>query len=358
MSGASPSALAVRPFRIAVEAAAVEELRRRLRSRARPAAPFAAGKAEQAWAAGTDAHALEELCAYWESGFEWRGVEAELNAWPHFKAKVDDVDLHFIHVANATPGAIPLLLVHGWPGSVYEFHRLLPLLARDEAHPVSLVVPSLPGFGWSSIESGRGHSALSTAALLDKLMVGLGYAKYAVQGGDWGAVVVDTMAQQFPQRVCALHLNMPVAPPLPGLLSGRAWFHRAVAVRDLLVPSLALDAEDQHTVARLRDYVKNGSSYFLVQATRPGMVGPALNDSPVALLSWILEKFHAWTDRRGGPAPGLSRDQMLANVSIYWFTQTIESSMRFYLETVPLMPWVKDPWQERSYCSVPTAVAK
>jgi len=328
------------PFRVDVPEAALDDLQARLANTRLP---------EQipgtSWEYGTERGYLEELLAYWADGFDWRAQEARINAFAQFTTGIDGVDLHFIHQRSANPGAIPLLLVHGWPGSISEFLDIIPPLSDPEAHggnpadAFHIVAPSLPGFGFSGIPTERGHNPERIAQLLAALMERIGYERYAIAGGDWGAIINRHLANHYPQRLIGLHSNMIIAPPPAD-----------EAMRNSASP------EELALVGARAAYMRDETGYQQIQGTKPQTLGYGLHDSPAGLAAWIVEKFHGWTDMPQGPEGDLddhfSKDELLTNIAIYWFTGTITSSMRIYYENrnTPAAKPVE-------YIDVPTGVA-
>ncbi|WP_026877585.1 epoxide hydrolase family protein [Jiangella gansuensis] len=286
----------IRPFRIEIPQADLDDLRRRLAATRWPAQLTDTG-----WERGVPVGYLKELAEYWRDGFDWRAGEAELNAHPQFVTTVDGQDLHFLHVRSANEDATPLVLLHGWPSSVVEFLDLIPLLT-DRFH---LVVPSLPGFGFSTPlrETGWGN-LMRVAGAVAELMTRLGYQRFAAQGGDVGAGVVGLLAMLHPDRVIGTHVNGPSPYPFgpPVELAGLPDAERARAERFNL-------------------FREDGIGYLVQQATRPQTLAYGLTDSPVGQLAWIAEKYREWTDPAAElPEDAVDRDRLLTNVSIYWFT--------------------------------------
>ncbi|RIQ22264.1 epoxide hydrolase family protein [Jiangella rhizosphaerae] len=285
----------IRPFRIEIPQADIDDLRRRLTTVRWPAEVAGTG-----WERGVPLPYLKELAEYWRDGFDWRAREAELNAYPQFVTAVDGQDLHFLHVRSANPEATPLLLVHGWPSSVVEFLDLIPLLT-DDYH---LVVPSLPGFGFSPLSGPGWGNLFRVAGAIAEVMSRLGYDRFAAQGGDVGAGVVGMLAMLHPDRVIGTHVNGPAPYPFgpPVELDGLS------------------DAE-RLRAERFNAFREDGIGYLVQQATRPQTLAYGLADSPVEQLAWIAEKFREWTDPAAElPEDAVGRDRLLTNVSIYWFT--------------------------------------
>ncbi|MEQ8396676.1 epoxide hydrolase family protein [Thalassobaculum sp.] len=297
------------PFTLAISQAELEDLRDRL-ARTR----FPDRTPGDAWAYGTDPDYLRELVTYWRDGFDWRREEAALNAFPQFRVELDGIPLHYLHVPGKGPEPIPLLLLHGWPGSVLEFLDILPLLTDPAAHGApdapsfTVIAPSLPGFTLSFAPDQKRFSCEEMAATLARLMADvLGLDRYMVQGGDWGAFVGSCIAYSHPDRVRALHLNF-----LP--------LRRDAAVADAPSP------EEEIYLAELAEFLKEETGYQVIQGTRPQTLASALVDSPAGLAAWIAEKFHVWTDNDGRIEDAVDRDRMLADISLYWFTGAIGSS--------------------------------
>jgi pimeloyl-ACP methyl ester carboxylesterase len=307
----------MKPFKLEVADSALLDLRERLkRTRFPDEAPGVP------WKTGTSLAYLGALVQYWQSGFDWRAQEARINAFPQFKVPIDGIDLHFIHVQSKKPNAMPLLLVHGWPGSIVEFLALIPRLSQFD-----LVVPSLPGYTLSFAPDQKRFGVEDIANTFVKLMTEvLGYQKFGTQGGDWGAFITSRMAATRPELFTGLHLNYLTVP------------------RD----SAATDPGWQ---AQLADWVKERSAYSIIQGTRPQTLAYGLTDSPAGLAAWIAEKFHAWTDNDGTIESAVSRDDLLANISLYWFTGAIGSSFwTYYART-------HGPWPVPFPITVPTAHA-
>jgi microsomal epoxide hydrolase len=304
---------AVRPFRLAVPEPAVAELHARLdRVRWPDEVPAEQGPP---WRYGTSLAFMRELVHDWRHRYDWRRTEAELNGWPQFKTRIDGIDVHFLHVPAATgAGARPLLLSHGWPGSVLEFMKLIPRLTDpaafggDASDAFSVVVPSLPGYGLS-FEPGQRRVALAEiGAIFDTLMhERLGYARYGAQGGDWGSFVTAWLGAHRPAHLAGIHLNL-----LPLKRDAAMFEHPSEAERRYL--------------QEMQVWLKEETGYQAIQGTRPQTLAFALTDSPLGLAAWIAEKYHAWTDNRGDPREALTMDEMLGNISLYWFTGAIGSS--------------------------------
>jgi pimeloyl-ACP methyl ester carboxylesterase len=307
------------PFRVEISATAIADLRDRL-ARTR----WPEKETVDDWSQGIPLSYTQELCAYWADGYDFAAAEARLNAWPQFRTEVaadgETLGIHFLHVRSPEPHALPLVLTHGWPGSVVEFLDVIGPLADpakyggDPADAFHVVVPSLPGYGWSDKPTAAGWGVPRIARAWDDLMAGLGYDRYGAQGGDWGAMVTMSLGQQRPERVVGIHVNMALAGP--GKTS----------------PAEFTPAE-QAALAAFAEHTDNGTGYSSQQSTRPQTLGYGLVDSPAAQCAWIVEKFWSWTDCAGHPERALSRDQMLDNVMAYWLPATGASAARLYWES-------------------------
>jgi epoxide hydrolase len=312
----------LQPFRIEVPDADWTDLKSRL-----AATRWPDQLPSEAWVRGVPVDYLKELAAYWADGFDWRAQEAELNSYPQFRTQVDGQAIHLLHVRSREPQARPLILLHGWPGSVVEFLDVIGPLSnprahgRDPAQAYHLVIPSLVGFGFSTPLSAGGWTAGRIAAAFTDLMGTLEYDRYCVQGGDYGSFIGPVMGALAPDRVIGVHVNAPSF----GFLPPRN-------VSDDEVASLSGIERDR--VARARRWNAEMTGYFKIQSTRPQTLGYGLTDSPAGQLAWIVEKFKEWTDSaRALPDHAVSRDRLLANVSVYWFTRTATSSANLYYET-------------------------
>lgn len=296
-----------RPFAIDVPQDVLDDLRTRLERTRWPEAIPGAG-----WDYGANIDYVRELCDYWARDYDWRRHERELNRFPGFLAEVDGVDLHFWHVRGEAPGRFPLLLIHGWPGSIYEFHALIDLLARpaDGGPAFDLVVPALPGFGWSGKPRERGWGITRIAAAFDTLMTReLGYSRYGVQGGDWGGIISAKMASAHSDHVAAAHLNFTLGAP----------------------PKEMTDADRE--ALKARDAFQAGETgYSNVQGTKPDSLTLAQSDSPAGLAAWVVEKFRTWGDTGGDIESRFSKDDLLTNLMFYWAPNSAASAARIYYE--------------------------
>jgi microsomal epoxide hydrolase len=304
----------IEPFEIRIDDAVLDDLNDRL---ARTRLPDQIDGTD--WEYGIPVDYVRDLVDYWRTDYDWRAEEARLNAFDQFRTHVDDQSIHFIHVRSANANAIPLLLVHGWPGSVVEFLDVIPQLADPGAHggdandAFHVVVPSLPGYGFSEPTRTRGWDPTRIARAYIDLMARLGYERYGAQGGDWGAQVVTRIGALDPEHCVAIHLNMPIGS----------------RPRDA---DVELSPQEEADLADLAAFQREEAAYALLQGTKPQTVGVALNDSPAGLLAWIVEKFRTWSDCDGHPENCFTRDQLITNVMLYWLTGTFTSSARLYRE--------------------------
>ena len=304
------------PFRIDVPEAELDDLRARLRS-----ARWQERETVDDWSQGVPLDYLTELCAYWADGYDWRRAEARLNELPGYRTEIDGLGIHLLHVRSPHSNALPLVMTHGWPGSIVEFLKVIGPLTDPAAHggdpadAFHVVCPSLPGYGFSDKPERRGWGVDRIAAAWTELMARLGYERYGAQGSDWGTSVSALIGQRDPDHVAGIHLMPPLAPPDPATFD------------DLT------DAE-RAALASLEHAAEWESGYSTEHATRPQTIGYALADSPVALCAWIVEKFWAWTDCDGHPENVLTRDELLDNLMLYWLPRTGASSARLYWESI------------------------
>jgi epoxide hydrolase len=310
------------PFRIEVPDADLIDLKSRL-----AATRWPDQLPSEPWARGVPVEYLKELAAYWADGFDWRAQEAELNSYPQFRTQIDRQTVHFLHVESPEAHARPLILLHGWPGSVVEFLDVIGPLSNPRTHGLDpaqafhLVIPSLVGFGFSTPLSDSGWTISRMAAAFTELMAELGYDRYCVQGGDYGSVIGPLMGGLAPDHVIGVHVN--------GAAFG---FTPPKTVSDDELASMSDLERDR--VARARRWAGELMGYFKIQGTRPQTLGYGLEDSPVGQLAWIVEKFKEWTDSaRALPQNAVPLDRLLANVSVYWCTRTATSSANLYYET-------------------------
>jgi epoxide hydrolase len=321
---------AIQPFRVEVPQADLDDLQHRLGRTRWPGEVPGAG-----WSRGVPLDYLRELAGHWRDGFDWRAQEARLNQVPQFTTVIDGQPIHFLHARSPEPDALPLVVTHGYPGSVVEFLELVGPLTDPRAHggdpadAFHLVAPSLPGFGFSSPVREPGWAMGRTARAWVELMARLGYDRYGAQGGDIGAGVTGMLAALDPARVVGVHVN---SDPLAVA---------AVALPpDEVADKAAVTAEHQATLERMRQFKADGLGYIALQTTRPQTIAYSLNDSPVGQLAWIVEKFKEWTDPAAElPEDAVDRDLLLTNVSIYWFTGTGASAAQFLYEAAHGGEW-------------------
>jgi pimeloyl-ACP methyl ester carboxylesterase len=316
--------MAPQPFSLNVPDTAIADLKTRLALTRYPdAAPG------EPWAFGSSVEYMRDLVSYWKDGFDWRAQEAALNVFPQFTVPLHGIDLHYLHVPGVGPNPTPLLLMHGWPGSVYEFIDIIPRLtdpARfggDPKDAFTVIAPSLPGYGLSFKPGQKRYILQDIAACLHDLMREvLGFDKFAAQGGDWGGGIASIIGQQYPASVVGIHVNLLFVPRDPNVG--------------------AATEEEERYYEKLRHWLKEETAYQQIQGTKPQTLAFALTDSPAGLAAWIVEKFRTWSDCDGIPENAISRDHMLADISLYWFTGAIGSSFWPYYgrlhSTWPISP--------------------
>src|SRR5438445_5549761 len=305
---------AVTPFRVVTSSAAISDARRRLQATRWPERQTA-----DDWRQGAPLATIQALVAYWRSAYDWRRLERRLNAYPQFRTEIDGLGIHFLHARSAHEHARPIILTHGWPGSIVEFLNVIGPLTDPTKHGARpedafhVVLPSLPGFGFSDKPTESGWGLPRIARAWAQLMRRLGYTDYFAQGGDWGAGVTTWMAKQHVEGLTAIHLNLPILFPPP--VQGE--------------PNQA----ERATIAQLVAFNDQKSGYAKIQSTRPQTIGYALADSPAGQAAWIYEKLGEWTDSNYEPEREISCDEMLDNISLYWLTNTAASSARLYYES-------------------------
>jgi len=313
----------IRQFRISVPDEELADLRRRVVATRWPDRETVDDRSQ-----GAQLAKIQELVRYWGTGYDWRKAEARLNALPQFVTNIDGLDIHFIHVRSRHPNALPLIMTHGWPGSVFELIKTVGPLTDPTAHggraedAFDVVLPSMPGYGFSERPKATGWGPDRMARAWDVLMKRLGYRRYVSQGGDWGSVVADVMARQAPPGLLGIHVNMPATVP-PEI---------AKALTAGGPPPPGLSAEEQVAYEGMDALYKKGSGYALMMVTRPQTLGYSLADSPVGLAAWFYDKFADWTYSGGDPERSLTRDEMLDDITLYWLTNTGTSGARLYWE--------------------------
>jgi pimeloyl-ACP methyl ester carboxylesterase len=304
----------IRPFRLAISDDALADLKTRI-ARAR----FPAKETVADWSQGVPITQLRALVDHWARSYDWRRCESMLNDFGQYRTVIDGLDFHFLHVKSPHAKSFPLIMTHGWPGSVIEFHKVIgplvdpPAHGGDAADAFDLVLPSLPGYGFSEPPREAGWGVFRIARAWPVLMRRLGYERYGAQGGDWGAAITTIMGHEAVEGLAGIHVNMPLCLPNP---------------------NSADPAPEVATLSKaLADYARWESGYAIQQATRPQTLGYALADSPVGQAAWIYEKFKAWTDCGGNPENVLSKDEMLDNIMLYWLSNSGASSARLYWES-------------------------
>jgi pimeloyl-ACP methyl ester carboxylesterase len=321
--GASAEDHAIRPFRVAVPEAALADLRKRVLATRWPERETVGDQSQ-----GAQLAKLQELVSYWGTDYDWRKVETKLNALPMFVTKIDGIDIQFIHVKSRNPKALPLIITHGWPGSILEITKAIGPLTDPAAYggraedAFDVVIPSMPGYGFSGKPQSTGWNPDRIALAWDVLMKRLGYKRYVSQGGDWGSVVADAMARQAPKGLLGIHVNMPATVP--------AEVAKAMSAGD---PAPAdLSADEKIAYESLSNFFKKNGAYGAMMSTRPQTVGYGLTDSPAGLAAWMYDKFAQWTYSGGDPEKSLTKDEMLDDISLYWLTNSAISSAQLYWE--------------------------
>lgn len=303
----------IRPFTIEVPDGVLDDLRARLRNTRWPDRELV-----DDWTQGIPLAYVQEVCSYWADDYDWRAREVALNRFDQFVTEIDGIDIHFVHQRSSNAEALPLLLTHGWPGSIVEFQKVIEPLTepqlhgRDAADAFHVIAPSLPGFAFSGKPTETGWGVDRIGDVWATLMDRLGYQSFVAQGGDWGSAITASIGARHAERCTAIHVTL------------------AMGSRPTGEPSTP---EEVHALERIQYYVDWDSGYSTQQKSRPQTVGYGLTDSPAGQAAWIIEKFWAWTDCDGHPENALSRDEMLDNVMLYWVTATATSSARIYWES-------------------------
>ena len=303
--------MSIREFKVSVDESQIEDLHKRIDLIRWPDEIN-----DEMWSLGTKKSFLKDAMHFWKNDFDWRKHENQINDFGSYKFKTKDgLEIHFIHSKSKSENSIPILITHGWPGSIQEFFKIIPLLNQyKDGLSFDVICPSMPGYGFSDKPTEKGYDSKKIAQINHELMVALGYKKYIVQGGDWGSTVSKWSAELYPKEVMGLHLNLVIAFP---------------PEKD--DPMEGVTEHEQALLGRYAKYLELGSGYFEIQRTKPQTLGYSLNDSPVGLAGWIIEKFHSWTDDEKDKLM-VSLEDVISIVSLYWFSESITSSMRLYNE--------------------------
>jgi pimeloyl-ACP methyl ester carboxylesterase len=322
----------MRPFTVNIPDSEIDDLRNRIKNNRWPDEIQNSG-----WQFGASLHYMQSLVDYWLTKFNWRDIEKEINSYPNYIAEIDGFDIHFIHIKSKQKNKLPLIITHGWPGSFLEMLKLIPLLNENPDQSFDLVIPSIPGFGFSQRPSKTGCNLWFIAELWHKLMISLGYDKFIAQGGDFGAGVSTTLALKHPENVMGIHLNY-----IPG-----SYF-------PYLDKNEMFTDEEIKSQQDVDNWYRDHGAYAHQHKTKPLTLAYGLNDSPVGLCAWIVEKFFEWSDCNGNIENVFTKDELLANVSLYWFTKTIHSSIRLYNENS------KEPlhFGKNDFIKVPVGIAR
>ena len=351
----SASVSAIRPFQIEIPEESLEELRRRVALTRWPDRETVSDRSQ-----GAQLAKVRELVDYWATDYDWRKIEATLNALPQFITEIDGLDIHFIHVRSPHPNALPLIMTHGWPGSFLEFVKVIGPLSDPESYGASaedafdLLVPSMPGFGFSAKPQAAGWNPERIAGAWDELMRRVGYGRYVSQGGDWGAVVTDVMGRHAPAGLAGIHVTTLLGaierPPTPNTQTTIPP-EVAKALKNGEPAPAGLSAEERIAYEAARDLATRGVGFRAIMGTRPQTIGYSLADSPVGLAAWFYEKFAEWTGTDSEPEPTLTKDEMLDDITLYWLTNTAASSARIYWENAAHKT-------EAGEVSIPAAVSR
>ncbi|MBD9453285.1 epoxide hydrolase [Rhizobium sp. RHZ02] len=316
----------IRPFKAEVPEAELIDLRRRLAATRWPDGETVTDRSQ-----GVQPEKLRGLVEYWQTGYDWRNAERRLNAFPQFLTNIDGLDIHFIHVRSPHENALPLIMTHGWPGSVFELLNVIGPLTDPTTHggkaedAFHLVLPSIPGFGFSEKPNTTGWNPQRIASAWDVLMKRLGYKSYVSQGGDWGAIISDALGRRAPEGLLGIHVNRiergTTFPP-----------DAAQALKNGAPAPATLSPDEKKIFDDARDFLNNGFGYAAIMNTRPETVGYGIADSPVGLAAWLYDKIADWVFTRGEPEKALTKDMILDNITLYWLTNTGPSSGRIYWE--------------------------
>jgi pimeloyl-ACP methyl ester carboxylesterase len=329
----------VQPYTIKIESSVIDDLRRRLAN-----TRWVNEIDNEKWETGTNVKYLKELCSYWSKEYDWSKNETYLNSFSHFKAKVDGYEIHFIHEKGKGENRVPILLIHGYPDSFMRFLKIIPLLttADEDGLSFDLIIPSLPGYGFSEIPRGPGMNQQRIAMLFAKLMTEeLGYSKFIVHGGDWGSGTAEQMALNSPQYLEGIHLT-----DIP-------WYHL------FSIPPGNMTEEEKKYLQAGQQWSQKEGAYAMIQSTKPQTIAHGLNDSPAGLAGWLIDKFYSWSDCGGKLENIFSKDELLTNCTIYWATQTITSALRLYYEAAVALQQMQKSKENKEIkkIEIPTGVA-
>lgn len=314
---------AIRPFHISVPQSEINELRQRIKATRWPDKETVADQSQ-----GVKLEKIKNLVNYWGTDYDWRKAEEKLNALPQFVTNIDGLDIQFVHIRSKHKNAMPLIITHGWPGSVFELLKVVGPLTDPTAYggkaedAFDLILPSMPGYGFSEKPKGAGWGPERIGSAWDVLMKRLGYKKYVAQGGDWGSVISDAMARQAPEGLLGIHVNMPATVPADV----------ATALKNGEPAPAGLSAKEKAAFTSLNKLYTKGGGYAGMMVTRPQTLGYGLTDSPAGLASFFLDKFNEWTYSGGDAEKSLTKDEMLDDISLYWLTNTANSSAQLYWE--------------------------
>jgi pimeloyl-ACP methyl ester carboxylesterase len=314
------------PFEIAIPQHQLDDLQGRLKH-----TRVAGDYGNDDWAYGSNGAYIRELLEYWQTSYNWRDHESAMNSHPQYQCDIGGIPIHFLHIKGKGPASIPLLLIHGWPWTFWDYQKIIDPLSDPEAHggdpeqSFDLIIPSLPGYGFSTPLHTTEINFWNTADIFVELMNGLGYERFAVHGHDWGAIITAQLGHKYADKLIGCHFTTMLPPE--NVSSGGT------------VASSFFTEKEQHLAAKNELFFSDGGGYFAIQTTRPQTLAYGLNDSPAGLLSWILEKRRSWSDCHGDVESRFSKDDIITTVMIYWLTESIGSSMRFYYEAA------HNPWQ-------------
>jgi pimeloyl-ACP methyl ester carboxylesterase len=319
-------------FRCHVEQSAIDDLKSRIRQ-----TRWTDEIKNSGWKYGSSLNYIRDLADYWLNHFDWRKTEDDIQQYPNYIAEIEGIKIHFLHIKGNGRVSVPMVITHGWPGSFLEMMKIIPMLTTDPDFSFDLIIPCIPGFGFSDRITDPGCNLWLIAGLWNKLMKELGYHKFMAQGGDFGAAISTALALKYPENLMGLHLNY-----IPG-----SYF-------PFLGENENLSEEENQFIKNTDEWFKEQGAYAHQHRTKPLTLGYGLNDSPVGLCAWIIEKFYSWSDCGGDIESVFTKDELLSNVSLYWFTETIHSSIRLYFENskAPLR------FSENDFITIPVGIAR